>query len=101
MVWIAEEEKLLTHANEVIESLMDRERKGGLGIPNTGMGLFHCRNENVQELIFQISHLEEPCLIKGMDGNDMYMKSLLLMLAPEELSVNRAGNCKLDKHKFN
>lgn len=30
--------------------------------------------------------MEEPCVIKGMDGNDMYMKSLLLMLAPEELS---------------
>ncbi|MFJ5622595.1 BglG family transcription antiterminator [Peribacillus loiseleuriae] len=89
MVWIAEEEKLLTHANEVIELLMDRERKGGLGIPNTGMGLFHCRSEKVHELIFQISHLEEPCLIKGMDGKDIYMKNLLLMLAPEELSVSK------------
>ena len=61
--------------------------KGGLGIPNTGMALFHCRHENVHELIFQISHLDEPCLVKGMDGKDMRMKSLLLMLAPEELSV--------------
>ena len=39
------------------------------------------------KLIFQIAHLDEPCLVKGMDGKDMHMKSLLLMLAPEELSV--------------
>ncbi|MBA9025368.1 BglG family transcription antiterminator [Peribacillus huizhouensis] len=89
MVWMAAEENLLIHPNEVFELLMDRERKGGLGIPNTGMALFHCRSENVHELIFQIAHLEEPCLIKGMDGNDMFMKNLLLMLAPEELSVSK------------
>ncbi|MBS4179074.1 BglG family transcription antiterminator [Lederbergia citrea] len=86
MVRAAERDQLLTHVPDVIKALQDRERKGGLGIPNTGMALFHCRHEKVRELIFQISHLDEPCLVKGMDGNDMYMKSLLLMLAPAELS---------------
>jgi mannitol operon transcriptional antiterminator len=51
------------------------------------MGLFHCRSEHVRKLIFQISHLEKPCLVRGMDGKDMYMKSLLLILAPEDLSA--------------
>jgi mannitol operon transcriptional antiterminator len=87
MVKIAEQEKHLSDANDVIETLKDRERKGGLGIPHTGMGLFHCRHNKVHELIFQISHLDKPCLVKGMDGNQMYMKSLLLMLAPQELSA--------------
>jgi mannitol operon transcriptional antiterminator len=87
MVRMAKKEKLLTHTDEVIEALKDRERTGGLGIPNTGMGLFHCRHEKIHELIFQITHLDDPCLVKGMDGNDMYMKNLLLILAPEELSV--------------
>ncbi|MBU8879984.1 BglG family transcription antiterminator [Bacillus sp. FJAT-29790] len=87
MLRMAEKEKLLTNVDDVMESLKGRERIGGLGIPNTGMGLFHCRHEKVQELIFQISHLTEPCLVKGMDGNDMYMENLLLMLAPEELSL--------------
>jgi mannitol operon transcriptional antiterminator len=81
-----EQEKLITDAAVVMEALKDRESKGGLGIPDTGMGLFHCRNQHVHQLIFQISHLNEHCLIKGMDGKQMYMKSLLLMLAPEELS---------------
>ncbi len=82
----AEQEKLLSNKADVMQALQEREKKGGLGIPNTGMGLFHCKSHHVYELIFQISHLKEPCLIKGMDGNKMYMKSLLLMLAPEKLS---------------
>jgi mannitol operon transcriptional antiterminator len=87
MVRLAEEDKLLTNAAEVMETLRQRERNGGLGIPGTRMGLFHCQSGHVRELIFQISHLEKPCLVKGMDGKDMYMKSLLLMLAPENLSA--------------
>lgn len=83
----AEQDKLLSNASIVLQALKNRERKGGLGIPDTGMGLFHCRSEHVHELVFQIAHLHHPCLIKGMDGNEMYMKSLLLMLAPEELSA--------------
>ena len=87
MVITAQAEKHLTSAIDVLTSLRERERKGGLGIPGTGMGLFHCRDTNIQELIFQISHLHEPIMVKGMDGKDMYMKTLLLLLAPEELSV--------------
>ncbi|MDQ0202017.1 BglG family transcription antiterminator [Neobacillus ginsengisoli] len=87
MVKMAEKEKLLTHVKNVLESLKDRERKGGLGIPDTEMALFHCRHENVHELIFQVTHLDEPIQIKGMDGKIMYMKNLFLMLAPVELRV--------------
>ncbi|WHY92159.1 PRD domain-containing protein [Neobacillus cucumis] len=87
MVKLAENKGLLTNADDVMSSLKEREGKGGLGIPETGMALFHCRNENVKELIFQITHLKQPIPVKGMDGNDMYMKNLLLMLAPEELSI--------------
>ena len=86
MVEEAERDDLLQHPQEVMHQLMEREKKGGLGIPNTNMGLFHCRDENVKKLIFQVAHLDEPCKIKGMDGVEMKMKSLLLMLAPEELS---------------
>ncbi|SNT38973.1 transcriptional antiterminator, BglG family [Bacillus sp. OK838] len=89
MVRMAENESLLMGADDVIESLNEREKKGGLGIPCTGMGLFHTRHKNVKELIFQVAHLEEYRLVKGMDGNDVHMKNLLLMLAPEELSVKQ------------
>ncbi|RRN73799.1 PRD domain-containing protein [Peribacillus simplex] len=89
MVRMAEKEELLMCAEDVIGSLNEREKKGGLGIPGTGMGLFHTRHKNVKKLIFQVAHLEEYCLIKGMDGNEVHMKNLLLMLAPEELSVRQ------------
>lgn len=87
MVRAAEQVKLLTNGRVVFAAIIERERKGGLGIPGTGMALFHCRNQYVHELIFQIMHLEQPVLVKGMDGQNMYMKNLLLMLAPEELAV--------------
>ncbi|MFI8684948.1 BglG family transcription antiterminator [Rossellomorea sp. NPDC077527] len=81
-----EQNDLLQEPLVVMQQLMEREKKGGLGIPNTNMGLFHCRDDNVKKLIFQVAHLDVPCKIKGMDGQEMEMKSLLLMLAPEELS---------------
>ncbi|MFD4929539.1 BglG family transcription antiterminator [Peribacillus butanolivorans] len=89
MVRMAEKEDLLMDADDVIGSLYEREKKGGLGIPGTGMGLFHTRHKNVKELIFQVAHLDEFCVVRGMDGKDVYMKNLLLMLAPEELSAKQ------------
>ncbi|UXH46183.1 BglG family transcription antiterminator [Rossellomorea vietnamensis] len=86
MVEQAYRDGLLQQPRVVLDQLLEREKKGGLGIPNTNMGLFHCRDHNVNKLIFQVAHLDEPCKIKGMDGAEMEMKSLLLMLAPEELS---------------
>lgn len=82
----AEEEQLLEEPKDVLHSLKERSKKGGLGIPQTNIALFHTRNEHVHQLIFQIAHLPNPCIVKGMDGNDVWMKNLLLMLAPAELS---------------
>ncbi|TYR73319.1 BglG family transcription antiterminator [Rossellomorea vietnamensis] len=86
MVTQAEKDGLLHNTDKVMHELRERERKGGLGIPNTNMGLFHCRSKGIQQLIFQIAHLKEPCIITGMDGIEMPMKSVLLMLAPENLN---------------
>jgi mannitol operon transcriptional antiterminator len=82
----AEGDHLLTNPEGVLQSLREREQKGGLGIPETNMALFHARSKNVRKLIFQIAHLPKPCLVKGMDGKEVVMKNLLLMLAPDELS---------------
>ncbi|WP_066371483.1 BglG family transcription antiterminator [Neobacillus fumarioli] len=89
MVRISEKEKLLSNSIEVIEALKNRERQGGLGIPNTEMGLFHCRHKKVNELIFKISSVKDPVYIKGMDNKDMPIRHVLLLLAPEELSVRK------------
>ncbi|MFD0051849.1 BglG family transcription antiterminator [Actinomycetes bacterium NPDC127524] len=87
MIAEAEKNKLLCNGESVLRSLEKRERKGGLGIPHTGMGLYHCRHSDIYELIFQVTCLKEPIPIKGMDGSQMEMESLLLMIAPEELSA--------------
>ncbi|WP_053220277.1 BglG family transcription antiterminator [Virgibacillus senegalensis] len=87
MVEQAEEDQLLDDSNKVLVELEERENRGGLGIPNTNMGLFHCRDDHIHELIFQVSHLEQPCTIKGMDGQEVQMKNLLLMLAPDSMSL--------------
>lgn len=87
MIFIAEQENLLTNPSAVLNSLREREKKGGLGIPETNIALFHARDEHVRGLIFQIAHLPDPCLVKGMDGKEVVMKNLLLMLAPEELTL--------------
>ncbi|MGY3715853.1 BglG family transcription antiterminator [Sutcliffiella cohnii] len=82
----AEQEGLHTNTSSVVQHLMARERQGGLGIPNTNMALFHCRDIHIKELIFQIAHIDTPYIIKGMDGQEVQMKSLLLMLAPVHMS---------------
>lgn len=87
MLMRAEAEYLLSNPAAVLNSLREREKKGGLGIPETNIALFHARDEHVRELMFQITHLPDPCLVKGMDGNEVMMKNLLLMLAPEELTL--------------
>lgn len=86
MVHELEREGLLIDSSGVLQRIKEREEMGGLGIPQTSMGLYHCRHESVKSLIFQISHLHHPCVIRGMDGKNMLMKDLLLMLSPEKLS---------------
>ncbi|MBU8908580.1 BglG family transcription antiterminator [Desertibacillus haloalkaliphilus] len=86
MVGEAEEVGLVKNTDAVIKQLEERERKGGLGIPNTNMGLYHCSDESVQELLFQVAHLGQPSTIKGMDGEKIQMKTVLLMLAPKSMS---------------
>lgn len=82
----AKVEGLITDAASAMHELKEREKKGGLGIPDTNMALFHCRDDSIQQLVFQIIHLDDPLLVKGMDGKDMQMKNLLLMLAPTMLT---------------
>ena len=89
MVRRAEADKLLSDSDAVIEALKEREKIGGLGIPGTQMGLFHTRNEHVQTILFQVAHLDEPCLVKGMNGEDQQLKNLLLMLVPEKLQASQ------------
>ncbi|OLS34258.1 BglG family transcription antiterminator [Bacillus sp. MRMR6] len=70
----------------VIKSLTDREKLGGLGIPDTEMALFHARSNHVIKPSFTVYIPQEPIEVKGMDQNWMSMNVLLLMLSPEDIS---------------
>ncbi|WP_191090589.1 BglG family transcription antiterminator [Niallia endozanthoxylica] len=86
MVERCSEQELISNTDGVFEQLMARETKGGLGIPDTNLALFHCRHEGVMETTFHIAHLESPYRLMGMDGHQMDVHNILLLLAPEKLT---------------
>src|SRR5699024_4141390 len=75
---------ILSDKATVLTALQEREAIGGLGIPDTGLALYHCRHDDIKELSFQITKLTEPLQIKGMDGKEMDIQTVLLLLAPAE-----------------
>lgn len=80
------ENNRVNHIDAVIQAVKDREKLGGLGIPETEMALFHARSSHVLKPCFSIYALSEPIEVTGMDGNLMKMKSFVLMLSPEAAS---------------
>jgi len=78
------QKKMVEKIHFVLEALKKRERLGGLGLPGTGMALFHTRSPGVREPSFTIYALENPIMTEGMDGSSMEVRYLLLMLSPEQ-----------------
>ncbi|HDR6289171.1 TPA: BglG family transcription antiterminator [Bacillus cereus] len=70
----------------VVRALLEREKLGGLGIPNTKLVLFHSRNEYVLSPSFSIHRLVEPISVKAMDRAELEVTTILLLLSPEQLS---------------
>jgi mannitol operon transcriptional antiterminator len=70
----------------VIKALFEREKLGGLGIPNTKLVLFHSRSEHVLRPSFTIYSLEKPLQVKAMDQTEMEADNILLLLSPEQFS---------------
>lgn len=75
--------KIINNKEAVLTKLLNREKLGGLGIPNTYLSLFHTRSESVMIPNFSIYTLKEPLTVVGMDGENMEIHRVLLMLAPE------------------
>jgi mannitol operon transcriptional antiterminator len=80
------EKQTINHIDAVVRALMEREKLGGLGIPETAMGLFHARSPHVLKPSFTIHTLAKPIKVVGMDQQEMEMKFLLLMLSPDQAS---------------
>jgi mannitol operon transcriptional antiterminator len=89
MVERCKERGSVTDIQEVMDQLLAREAKGGLGIPGTSLALFHCRHQGINDFIFHIAHLNRPYMLKGMNGKPVECRNLLLLLAPEHVSTQQ------------
>lgn len=64
------------------EKLIRREAQGGLGIPDSQLALFHTRSNTVNGPGFFIFQLPKEIELLGMDGVNMKVSRILMMLAP-------------------
>ncbi|GAA0352859.1 BglG family transcription antiterminator [Bacillus horti] len=72
----------IANGDAVKEAILEREKLGGLGIPDTHLALFHARHESIPTPSFSIYSLHEPLLALGMDQEEMEIKQVILLLAP-------------------
>lgn len=79
-----EQRLLIGSAVAVLAALFEREAMGGIGIPGTQFAFFHTRHEDVYQPSFTIYSLKEPVMIRGVDGVDLAVDRLLLLLAPTD-----------------
>ncbi|WP_221566923.1 BglG family transcription antiterminator [Alkalihalobacillus sp. TS-13] len=84
-----ETEGYIGDGQSVMESLLKREKLGGLGITGTNLALFHARHRQIRQPIFTVQILPEPITIQGMDQTPMEIHTILLMLAP--VDIHREG----------
>ncbi|GGF23457.1 transcriptional regulator MtlR [Halobacillus andaensis] len=83
---VLEEADVIESADAVLQALTDREKVGGLGIPDTKLALYHARAKEVKQPSFTVHVIDEPISIKGMDGTEVDASTILLMLAPQEIN---------------
>ncbi|MRG28866.1 BglG family transcription antiterminator [Laceyella tengchongensis] len=79
---ILESKGVIIQSEPVVHQLLEREKQGGLGIPDAKLGLFHCRNDQVTQPSFTMHVLSEPIPIKSMDEGTVEIDKILLLLSP-------------------
>lgn len=77
--------QVIENSKEVLKQLIEREKSGGLGIPNTSLALYHTRSDAVRKPTFTMYTLDYPIKIRSMDDKEISVDSILLMLAPENV----------------
>lgn len=70
----------------VRKALLEREEKGGLAIPGTSLALYHTRSGVVEEPSFTVHFTEQPVEAVDMGGEPAGVHTILLMLAPADMS---------------
>ncbi|MDN4076092.1 BglG family transcription antiterminator [Fictibacillus terranigra] len=79
-------EGVLQSGEQVAAALFEREKLGGLGVPNTALVLYHARSEQIVKPSFTIYSLEEAVTVPAMDQTVIEADSMLLLLAPSDYS---------------
>ncbi|WP_309298041.1 BglG family transcription antiterminator [Cytobacillus sp. NCCP-133] len=80
------DKNIIENPEMVVKELMERERSGGLGIPGTRLALFHTRSRFVTNPSFTLYRLQEPIIIETMDKTKILVKTILVMLAPQNIN---------------
>jgi mannitol operon transcriptional antiterminator len=77
---------IIKQSEPIVRQLLEREKLGGLGIPDAKLGFFHCRSDQVIRISFSLYPLSRPFLIKAMDEGMVEIDKLLFMLSPVSIS---------------
>lgn len=76
---------ILTDIEEVAQNVYERYQIAPIGIPKTNFALFHCTSAKVNLPYFGIFELSDMVEIAAMDGSQIQLSRILLLLAPEPL----------------
>ncbi|MGX6979907.1 BglG family transcription antiterminator [Vagococcus elongatus] len=82
------EDLVVRDVQNVTEAVIQRYKIAPLGVPGTNFALFHSANPWVKEPFFSIFHLDTSFIITGMDQQAIQLNRLLLMLAPDPMTLN-------------
>jgi mannitol operon transcriptional antiterminator len=74
---------VISDQEQVLTQLLNREKIGGLGIPDTPFALYHTRSTAITVPSFTIYTLTKWQTVTGMHQEEMKMNTILLLLAPE------------------
>ena len=77
-----EKQQVIKNAESITDALIAREAIGGVGIPDTNLALFHTRHEDVLKPSFTVHTLWEPITMRAMDGTDIEVSHVLMLLSP-------------------
>jgi mannitol operon transcriptional antiterminator len=80
------EQKIIHDTKLVTHDLLEREKISGLGIPGTEMALYHTRSDGVTQPSFSLGRLNRSVAVKAMDGSNMEINTILLMLSPNDIN---------------
>ncbi|WP_111645746.1 BglG family transcription antiterminator [Paranoxybacillus vitaminiphilus] len=74
---------VISDKEQVLTQLLNREKIGGLGIPETPFALYHTRSPAIILPSFTIYTLTKWQTVTGMHEKQMKVNKILLLLAPE------------------